>query len=98
LTLLISSAYLRALYLPAITSPDNPSVPIGYAEEWAVDWRRIKDTTIPVFATVDLVHFSLSILWIEALPKIGVHTASYVGLLVSLATFFAGLGSWGALV
>jgi hypothetical protein len=98
LTLLISSAYLRALYLPAITSPDNPSVPIGYAEEWAVDWRRIKDTTIPVFAAVDLVHFSLSILWIEALPKIGVHTASYVGLLVSLATFFAGLGSWGALV
>ncbi|PVF99087.1 hypothetical protein CPB86DRAFT_825285 [Serendipita vermifera] len=98
LTLLISSAYLRALYLPAITSPDNPSIPIGYAEEWAVDWRRIKDTTIPVFAAVDLVHFSLSILWIEALPKIGVHTASYVGLLVSLATFFAGLGSWGALV
>ncbi|KAF8890740.1 hypothetical protein BD779DRAFT_1516823 [Infundibulicybe gibba] len=31
------------------------------------------------------------------LPRIGVHTAVYVGLLVSLGTFFAGLGVWEAL-
>lgn len=104
LTLLISSAYLRALFLPAI-SPDAP-IPDGtgsplaprYKPDWEVDWRRVKDTTVPVFAMVVLIHFLLSILWIEALPRIGVHTASYVGLLVSLTTFFAGLGYWGALV
>lgn len=103
LTLLVSSAYLRALYLPAFTTPETPPYLDGsgtprYKLEWEVDWRRVKDTTIPVFATVVLVHFLLSILWIEALPRVGVHTASYVGLLVSLAMFFAGLGYWGALV
>lgn len=102
LTLLVSSAYLRALFLPAIgpdgagylNGPSNPR----YKDDWEVDWRRVKDTTIPVFAVVVLVHFLLSILWIEALPRVGVHTASYVGLLVSLTMFFAGLGYWGALV
>jgi len=69
-----------------------------YKQDWAVDWWRVIHTTVPVFAVVVLVHFLLSILWIEALPRIGVHTASYVGLLVSLTMFFAGLGYWGALV
>ena len=99
LTLLISSAYLRALYLPALT-PETPGYGGArqYKDDWEVDWRRVSNTTVPVFAVVVLVHFLLSILWIEALPRVGVHTASYVGLLVSLAMFFAGLGYWGALV
>jgi len=94
LTLLISSAYLRAWYLPAI----SPDLPIKFKKHWEVDWSEVKHTTIPVFAIVVLVHSILSTLWMEALPRIGVHTASYVGLLVSLAAFFAGLGYWGALV
>ncbi|KAG8807681.1 hypothetical protein FRC17_004321, partial [Serendipita sp. 399] len=115
LTLLVSSAYLRALYLPPEThdSPDHAGVVAGllqttkraadggsvrYKQDWEVDWATIKDTTIPVFVIVVVVHFALSILWIEALPRIGVHTASYVGLLVSLTAFFAGLGYWNALV
>jgi hypothetical protein len=94
LTLLISSAYLRAWYLPAISA----DLPIKFKKHWEVDWSEVKHTTIPVFAIVVLVHSILSTLWMEALPRIGVHTASYVGLLVSLAAFFAGLGYWGALV
>lgn len=101
LTLLISSAYLRALYLPAIPTDTDPTflgAPRRYERDWEVDWTRVKDTTLPVFALVVIVHFILSTLWIEALPRIGVHTVSYVGLLFSLAAFFAGLGYWGALV
>ncbi|KAG8826870.1 hypothetical protein FRC19_006989 [Serendipita sp. 401] len=127
LTLLVSSAYLRALYLP----PEEPSTPVAsalslsslvplaeglsasvvetlkrrmdggsvrYKQDWEVDWAEIKHTTVPVFVAVVLIHFALSILWIEALPRIGVHTASYVGLLVSLTAFFAGLGYWSALI
>jgi len=105
LTLLVSSAYLRALFLPAIL-PDAPDLATGtsppfhprYKPDWEVDWGRVRETTVPAFAVAVLVHFFLSILWIEALPRIGVHTASYVGLLVSLTMFFAGLGYWGALV
>jgi hypothetical protein len=102
LTLLISSAYLRAWYLPALLSESDLAtlgdLPIKYKKDWEVDWSKVKDTTIPVFVIVVLVHFILSTLWMEALPRIGVHTASYIGLLVSLAAFFAGLGYWGALV
>lgn len=100
LTLLISSAYLRAWYLPVESNPgsglDAPSQ--KYKNDWELDWTQVKHTTIPIFSAVVFIHFLLSTLWIEALPRIGVHTASYVGLLVSLATFFAGLGAWGALV
>ena len=31
------------------------------------------------------------------LPRIGVHTTSYIGFLLGLGSFFAGLGLWGAL-
>jgi hypothetical protein len=53
----------------------------------------------PTFVALVGVHFALGAMWTAgALPRIGVHTASYVGLLVSLGCFFAGLGAWGALV
>jgi hypothetical protein len=75
-------------------SPSNPK----YEHDWQFDPHKLKDTTLPAFILVVLVHFFLTSLWMEALPRIGVHTVSYVGLLVSLAIFFAGLGYWGALV
>ncbi|CCA74532.1 hypothetical protein PIIN_08484 [Serendipita indica DSM 11827] len=103
LTLLVSAAYLRAFYLPATTVVDDPNLlkvllSATYQQDWAVDWSKVKDTTVPIICAAVLVHFFLSMLWIEALPRIGVHTASYVGLLVSLAVLFAGLGCWGALI
>lgn len=56
---------------------------------------------IPLLVTLPIiviVHTSLSSLYSPSvLPRIGVHTASYVGLLVSLMCFFAGLAVWNAL-
>lgn len=53
--------------------------------------------TFPTYLVLTLLHASLALMWTEALPRIGVHTASYAALLVSLGVFFAGLGWWGAL-
>ena len=50
-----------------------------------------------VFATVLILHSVLTVVWAEALPRIGIHTASYTSLLVAIGTFFAGLALWGAL-
>ena len=49
------------------------------------------------FPLVVLVHVFLSLLHSPlVLPRIGVHTAAYVGLLVGLGGFFTSLGLWGA--
>ncbi|KAG8712734.1 hypothetical protein FRC08_014145 [Ceratobasidium sp. 394] len=50
-----------------------------------------------IFGLVLLLHSILTIVWAEALPRIGIHTASYTSLLVAIGTFFAGLALWGAL-
>lgn len=50
------------------------------------------------FPIVLVIHTSLASLYTPmVLPRIGVHTAAYVGVLVSLMCFFAGLAVWGAL-
>ena len=50
------------------------------------------------FPLVVVVHVFLSLLHSPpVLPRIGVHTAAYVGLLVGLGAFFTGLGLWDAL-
>ncbi|KAL0952674.1 hypothetical protein HGRIS_006918 [Hohenbuehelia grisea] len=58
-------------------------------------------TRAPLLATVAalvLIQLVLTVLHMPSvLPRIGVHTAVYVGLLVALGGFFAGLGTWGAL-
>jgi hypothetical protein len=50
-----------------------------------------------VFGLVVALHSILTVVWAEALPRIGIHTASYTSLLVAIGTFFAGLALWGAL-
>lgn len=55
---------------------------------------------LPIFSlfTVLTLQFLLSILHTPLLlPKIGVHTVVYVGSIVSLGAFFAGLASWDVL-
>ncbi|KZT21285.1 hypothetical protein NEOLEDRAFT_1244645 [Neolentinus lepideus HHB14362 ss-1] len=82
LSLLLGSAYLRsALSLP-VPSEDLKSNLAFYI----------------VAPIVVLVHLFLAVLYTPVvLPRIGVHTASYVGLLVGLGCLFSGLGMWGAL-
>jgi hypothetical protein len=51
-----------------------------------------------MFSIVVIIHLALTILHTPmVLPRIGVHTAAYVGILVGLGCFFAGLGMWDAL-
>jgi len=50
-----------------------------------------------IFGLVAVLHFILTIVWAEALPRIGIHTACYTSLLVAIGTFLAGLAFWGAL-
>jgi hypothetical protein len=61
-------------------------------------WAQV-EAIAPTFIVLVVVHFALGAIWTAgALPRFGMHTTSYVGLLVSLGCFFAGLGGWGALV
>ena len=98
LTLVLGAAYVASVCPHGIANPvlaravgegqgegegDGPTL----AQVWVI---------APTFVALVGVHFALGA--IGALARIGVHTASYVGLLVSLECFFAGLGGWGALV
>ncbi|KIJ61202.1 hypothetical protein HYDPIDRAFT_177110 [Hydnomerulius pinastri MD-312] len=87
LTLLLSSSYLRSpLSIPASDSTIIP-YPVASHSPFSI--------TFPI---VLIIHTSLSSLYTPAiLPRIGVHTAAYVGVLVSLMCLFAGLAVWGAL-
>lgn len=87
LTLLVSSAYLRSpLSVPVADSRIIPYPIISH-----------KPFTV-TFPIVLFIHSSLSSLYTPMiLPRIGIHTAAYVSVLVSLMCFFAGLAVWGAL-
>ncbi|KAI0369330.1 hypothetical protein BV20DRAFT_946466 [Pilatotrama ljubarskyi] len=83
-TLILSWAYLRSpLSFPADYDP--PPIYSNHALSIA-------------FPVVVLAHLFLLLLHSPPiLPRIGVHTTAYVGLLVGLGGFFTGLGLWGAL-
>ncbi|KAN0080124.1 hypothetical protein V8E55_009690 [Tylopilus felleus] len=87
LSLLVSSAYLRSPL----------SVPV--ADSRILPYPIISHKPLMVtFPIVLVIHTSLSSLYTPMiLPRIGVHTAAYVSVLVSLMCFFAGLAAWGAL-
>ncbi|KAG8931322.1 hypothetical protein FRC02_002870 [Tulasnella sp. 418] len=98
LTLIVSSTYLSELiahpltqlpsHHPSSPEPDFPPRPDVVAAALG---------TVPMYIILVLVHASLAMMWTEALPKIGIHTASYTALLIALGVFFVGLASWGAL-
>ncbi|KIJ18098.1 hypothetical protein PAXINDRAFT_72054 [Paxillus involutus ATCC 200175] len=87
LMLLLSSSYLRSpLSVPVSDSGVIPYPTISHS---------LFSITLPI---VLFIHTSLSSLYTPlVLPRIGVHTAAYVSVLVSLMCFFAGLAVWGAL-
>lgn len=109
LTLLLSAAYLRSpLSLPLSDVSDQLSsltVTVqlkGFLHSYAGSHMQAYDSSyIPFIITTPLVlllHASLAILHTPTLlPRVGVHTAAYVGVLVGIMTFFAGLAVWGAL-
>jgi len=87
LNLLLSSAYLRS----PLSLPEADQVHT---------WPRAS-SHVPFIINLPLVlllHASLAMLHSPAvLPHIGAHTAAYVGVLVGIMNFFAGLAVWGAL-
>jgi hypothetical protein len=94
LTLTIASAYLSQVVSHPIVDSSEYDTP-----EWppAPDVKAALRATLPTFTALVILHASLAVMWTEALPRIGVHTASYAALLAALAIFFVGLASWGAL-
>ncbi|KAG9022958.1 hypothetical protein FRB95_013926 [Tulasnella sp. JGI-2019a] len=94
LTLLLSSSYLSQLSHATPTS----SSPISTTTTFQHEYYEASIQTLPTFSILVVLHTCLSVMWTELLPRIGIHTASYVGLMVSLGVFFAGLAGWGALV
>lgn len=87
LTLLVSSAYLRSPISVPVADGDIVPYPVVSYKPFAV--------TFPI---VLFIHSTLSSLYTPlVLPRIGVHTAAYVSVLVSLMCFFTGLAIWGAL-
>jgi len=54
--------------------------------------------SIPTLLVVVVLHTCVAFIWTaNLLPRIGIHSASYIGSVVALGSFFAGLGKWGAL-
>ncbi|KAG7579942.1 hypothetical protein FFLO_00150 [Filobasidium floriforme] len=51
-----------------------------------------------VVAGVALAHFVISWVWAVGVRRVGLSAVTWGSLVVSLAAFFAGLGSWGGLV
>ncbi|TBU42703.1 hypothetical protein BD309DRAFT_962366 [Dichomitus squalens] len=83
-TLILAWAYLLS---PLSFPPGADTAPIYSNHALAI-----------AFPVVVVVHLFLSLLHSPPiLPRIGVHTTAYVGLLVGLGGFFAGLGLWGVL-
>jgi len=88
LTLLISSAFrhLPISYPPPTPPSPSPIIPPS------------RSLALP-FLFVLLIHTFLSMLWTpRVLPVIGIHTASFVALMLSIGCVFAGLWRWGVLV
>lgn len=87
LNLLLSAAYLRS----PLSSPVSDHVLS----------KSYVTSNVPFLITCPLVlllHTSLAALHTPAvLPRIGLQTAAYVGVLVGIMGFFAGLAVWGAL-
>ncbi|KAG1775659.1 hypothetical protein EV702DRAFT_972794 [Suillus placidus] len=85
LTLLLSAAYLRS--------------PLSDQGQLLI--RNYDSSYISFVVTAPLVlllHATLAALHSPALlPRVGVHTAAYVGVLLGIMSFFAGLAVWGAL-
>ncbi|KZT35959.1 hypothetical protein SISSUDRAFT_1064078 [Sistotremastrum suecicum HHB10207 ss-3] len=89
LTLLLSASYTLHPFLH-----DHPSHPHEHPLHPPSNIIKI----IPTFGVVVLLHTVLSLLWTPVvLPRIGIHSASYIALVGALGSLWAGLWMWGIL-
>lgn len=85
-------------YIPSLETFISPSWP--WSSTQSLLSRNINSNKPLEFVlpSVCLIQLLLSILHSQlVLPKVGVHTVVYIGSVVSLGVFFAGLGLWDAL-
>ncbi|KAF8176264.1 hypothetical protein BJ912DRAFT_987198 [Pholiota molesta] len=96
-TLLLTAAYMRSTFAYHPPSPNlywlspDPTTP-------AQPFRPSNTTLLITFPILLVVQAMLTFMhtpWI--MPRLGIHTFVYIGLLVSLGLFFGGLGVWEAL-
>ncbi|KAF9068843.1 hypothetical protein BDP27DRAFT_1448071 [Rhodocollybia butyracea] len=112
ITFLLSSAYLRSTTTRTINPNDNLTAVYGKRSDftyfaplesfmwrWSLEITRGSNKALTIAVPlIFLVQLFLSLLHSQlVLPKAGVPTVVYIGSLVSLGLFFAGLGVWGAL-
>ncbi|KAJ3747884.1 hypothetical protein DFH05DRAFT_1482003 [Lentinula detonsa] len=96
-----------AVYIIPSNSPSTiPSLETVISSAWPwspvqllqAPLRRSNQMLMIAVPVVFVVQIILSLLHSQlVLPKAGVHTVVYIGSLVSLGVFFAGLGAWDAL-
>ncbi|TFK62670.1 hypothetical protein BDN72DRAFT_776839 [Pluteus cervinus] len=106
--LLLSSAYIRSTI--AYTNDPRPAIPSSLLNTLDNPHSTLIITTphgelirsntylFITLPTLFIIHIIFEIMHTPlVLPKLMVHTAVYIGLLVSLGVFFVGLGMWEAL-
>lgn len=96
-TLLLSAAYIRSPFSSQTRNRPVVFPPIPPHDMAGDDNKSSKPLEV-VLPVVFFLQLFLNILHTQlVLPMIGVHTVVYIGLLMALGTFFAGLGMWQAL-
>lgn len=83
LTLTLGASYLRS----PLSFPSGPLPPIYSYGPFFVTFPVV----VVIYLFLALIHTP------PVLPRIGVHSTAYIGLLVGLGSVFGGLGLWGAL-
>jgi len=83
LTLMLGASYLRS----PLSFPSGPLPSIYSYAPFFVTFPVV----VVIYLFLALIHTP------PVLPRIGVHSTAYIGLLVGLGSVFAGLGLWGAL-
>ncbi|KAF9481582.1 hypothetical protein BDN70DRAFT_991745 [Pholiota conissans] len=97
-SLLLSAAYMRSSF--AYTSPPPSLFGLKLPNSVAPSHlfqpsNKTLIITLPVLLVVQALLTLMHTPWI--MPRFGIHTVVYIGLLVSLGLFFGGLGLWEAL-
>ncbi|TFY76256.1 hypothetical protein EWM64_g7760 [Hericium alpestre] len=96
--LLLSAAYLSAPISLSTSRPVLTLLSAPPATPYLIPLYSTNRAFYITFALVFVLHFFLSVLHTPVLlPRVGLHVVAYLGFLVGLGTFFAGLGLWDAL-
>lgn len=98
--LLLAGAYVRSSVSlpPAPPSPNIRPQPSLDLHPHPLPAPTSDAPLATAFALVSAAHLALALLHAPpVLPRVGLHTAAYVAVVVGLGSVFAGLGLWGVL-